>query len=210
MECFENLGSLSLWLEIHIFLGILGPILIIFHSALRFNGVIGLAFWFMVIVVISGIFGRVFFGQCFWNITKKFELLQDIDIFLEKDLKEASVSSNIVRRVMELRPPGFPNNYGVIKNLGQWRYIKKEASNLFLLIDEQYGNPGSEEYNVLQKWATDLVKRLREIRYISVLDLYLSILNKWVIIHKFFSYILFIIMVFHILVTVYWGYRWIL
>ena len=111
---------------------------------------------------------------------------------------------------MELRPPGFPNNYGVIRNLGQWRFIKKEAADLFMLIDEQYGNPGSEEYNVLQKWATDLVKRLREIRYISVLDLYLSILNKWVIIHKVFSYGLFFIMVFHILVTVYWGYRWIL
>ena len=35
IEKLECLGPLSLWLEIHIFLGILGPIFIIFHSALK-------------------------------------------------------------------------------------------------------------------------------------------------------------------------------
>ena len=40
VENLECLGSLSLWLEIHIFFGILGPIFILFHSALKFNGII--------------------------------------------------------------------------------------------------------------------------------------------------------------------------
>ena len=38
LECLEFLGPLSLWLEIHMFFGILGPVLIMFHSAFSFTG----------------------------------------------------------------------------------------------------------------------------------------------------------------------------
>ncbi|MGA1824370.1 MAG: hypothetical protein ACMUIP_06865 [bacterium] len=209
-EFFECMGTLSLWLEIHIFLGLLGPILIVFHTALKFNGVIGLGFWLMFIIVISGIFGKIFFGHCFWNITQKYELSQNIDFFVERDLHAASVHSSIIRRAMELTPPNFPSNFGLIKALKEWAYIKKEASRLFILIDKNYGDKGSEDYNELQKWATEVVSRLRQLRAVSILNIYLSILNNWVIVHKLISYVLFFIMALHIVLTVYWGYSWLL
>ncbi|MGA1870882.1 MAG: hypothetical protein ACMUJM_20290 [bacterium] len=209
-EVFECMGRLSLWLEIHIFLGLLGPILIVFHTALKFNGVIGLGFWLMFIIVISGIFGKIFFGHCFWNITKKYELAQNIDFFVERDLRAASVNSSIIRGAMELTPPNFPSDSGLIKALKEWAYIKKEASRLFILIDENYGDKGSEDYNELQKWATEVVSRLRQLRAVSILNIYLSVLNHWALVHKLFSYILFFIMALHVFLTVFWGYSWLL
>ncbi|MGA1867529.1 MAG: hypothetical protein ACMUJM_03170 [bacterium] len=206
LECF---GTLSMWLEIHIFLGILGPLLILFHSALKFNGIIGIAFWSMVIVVLSGIFGRVIFGYAFFNISKKYELLHTIDIFIEKDLREASVYSPVIKNVLELHHPGFPTSHGPIETFRQWTVIKREVNKLFAEIDERYGQAGAPDYEEIQRWATELIKRLREIDTISTLNLYLSILDKWVIIHKIFSYIMFIIMFLHIGVTLYWGYSWI-
>lgn len=210
LEKLESLGPLSLWLEIHIFLGILGPILIFFHSALKFGGLIGIGFWLMVIAVISGILGRTCFGKYFGNLTKRYELLHKIDIFLERDLKEASQNSPIIKRTMELKSSNFPSNLGIIAALREWAYIKKEKNNLMILIEKKYGNKGSEEHEILKKWATEVISRLDEISAVSALNLHLSILNKWLLIHEVCSYLLFLFLFIHVFVTMYWGYTWIL
>ncbi len=50
-------------LEFHIFLCTLGPILILFHTAFKFGGVVSVAFWSMVAVVASGVIGRFIYIQ---------------------------------------------------------------------------------------------------------------------------------------------------
>lgn len=209
IEKLECLGPLSLWLEVHIFLGILGPVFIIFHSAIKFNGLIGIGFWLMLIAVFSGIFGRVFFGHEFGNITKRYELLHKIDVFLEKDLKDASINSPVIKRAMEVKCSNFPTNLGIIASIKEWAYIKKEKNDLIMQIDEKYSDKSSEDYNALKKWATQVISRLREIRAVSGLNIELSILNRWVFIHEACSYILFVLLFVHVFVTIYWGYRWI-
>ena len=52
------LGRVTLWLEFHIFCGIFGPALITLHTSFKFNGLISVAYWSMVIVVLSGFVGR--------------------------------------------------------------------------------------------------------------------------------------------------------
>ncbi len=52
------MGSLPAWLEFHIFCGVLGPLLITLHTSLKFNGLISVAYWSMVLVVASGFVGR--------------------------------------------------------------------------------------------------------------------------------------------------------
>jgi hypothetical protein len=51
-------GSIQTWLQAHIFCGIVGPVLITFHTSFKFNGIIAVAFWLMVLVVLSGFVGR--------------------------------------------------------------------------------------------------------------------------------------------------------
>ncbi len=53
-----KLGSTSHWLEVHIFFGIVGPVLITFHTAFKFSGIISVAYWLMVAVWSSGFVGR--------------------------------------------------------------------------------------------------------------------------------------------------------
>ena len=50
---FHRLGSLSRWLDVHIFLGIVGPCLVVLHSAFKVGGLVALSFWSMVAVVVS-------------------------------------------------------------------------------------------------------------------------------------------------------------
>jgi hypothetical protein len=177
-----------------------------FHSAFALRGIVGVAFWLMVLVVISGIFGRVFSGYCFWGISRIYEPLHEIDLLIEKDLRNAGQISSVIKRIMDLKSPGFPCSCGLIETFQQWRFIKKETGCLLDLINEKYSDVHELE---LRTWADQLIKRLREIRSISVLDLSLALLSKWEIIHKVASYLLFFITLAHILVTSYWGYRWI-
>jgi hypothetical protein len=53
-----RVGSMRGWLETHIFFGIVGPVLITFHTAFKFNGLISVAYWMMVLVWSSGFVGR--------------------------------------------------------------------------------------------------------------------------------------------------------
>jgi hypothetical protein len=53
-----RLGILKYWLEFHIFLCTLGPIMVLFHTAFKFGGIVAVSFWSMVAVFLSGVIGR--------------------------------------------------------------------------------------------------------------------------------------------------------
>lgn len=54
----SKVGSMKGWLETHIFFGVVGPVLITFHTSFKFNGLISVAYWLMAIVWTSGFIGR--------------------------------------------------------------------------------------------------------------------------------------------------------
>lgn len=62
-KVLTRLGRLKYWLEFHIFLCSLGPVMILFHTAFKFGGIVSIAFWSMVAVVVSGIIGRYIYVQ---------------------------------------------------------------------------------------------------------------------------------------------------
>lgn len=63
VHALRRAGSLGLWLDLHIWCGITGPLLIVLHSALKVGGLIAIAFWSMVAVALSGVFGRFLYAQ---------------------------------------------------------------------------------------------------------------------------------------------------
>jgi hypothetical protein len=56
-------GTLSRWLDAHIYLGVVGPSLVVLHSTLKVQGLVALSFWSMVVVVASGVLGRYLYLQ---------------------------------------------------------------------------------------------------------------------------------------------------
>ena len=63
MKRLSRLGKLKHWLEFHIFLCTLGPILVLFHTSFKFGGLVAISFWSMVAVFASGIIGRFIYIQ---------------------------------------------------------------------------------------------------------------------------------------------------
>jgi hypothetical protein len=51
-------GAMSRWLDVHVAVALVLPVLTAVHASWRFGGVIGLGFWSMMVVCASGVVGR--------------------------------------------------------------------------------------------------------------------------------------------------------
>jgi len=56
-------GKMSAWLQFHIFMGLVGPFMVLLHSSWKFNGLAGASMLLTVIIVISGFIGRYIFTR---------------------------------------------------------------------------------------------------------------------------------------------------
>lgn len=56
-------GAMSRWMNAHVLAAFALPLLVAVHAAWRFRGVIGLGFWSMMVVWLSGIVGRYLYAR---------------------------------------------------------------------------------------------------------------------------------------------------
>ena len=56
-------GNSKHWLDVHVFMGLTAPLVVVLHSSFKFRGFAGIAFWIMVAVAISGVIGRYLYAQ---------------------------------------------------------------------------------------------------------------------------------------------------
>ena len=68
IDFFKRFGPITHWLDIHIYLGIWGPLLIILHSSFKVHGLIAVSFYSMLAVALSGVLGRYLYLQIPRNI----------------------------------------------------------------------------------------------------------------------------------------------
>lgn len=57
------LGRMSTWLKFHIYMGLVGPFMVLLHSSWKFNGLAGATTLLTAIIVISGFIGRYIFTR---------------------------------------------------------------------------------------------------------------------------------------------------
>ena len=63
MSSFRIVANARLWFDFHMMAGTVGPLFIVLHSALKLDNWVSIAFWCMIIVVISGVIGRYLYTQ---------------------------------------------------------------------------------------------------------------------------------------------------
>lgn len=61
LPIMQGKGRLDAWLDYHIFCGLFGPTLIIFHTDFKVGGLVAISFWSMMISATSGVVGRYFY-----------------------------------------------------------------------------------------------------------------------------------------------------
>ena len=75
----QHVGSARTWLEVHIFCGLTGPLILVFHSAFLTNNLVAVVTaWSTLIVVLAGVAGRYMYSQLPRNIYGKEISLADL------------------------------------------------------------------------------------------------------------------------------------
>jgi hypothetical protein len=206
----SRLGRLKYWLEFHIFLCVLGPVMILFHTAFKFGGIVSVSFWSMVVVVASGVIGRYIYLQIprtmegrELSLNEVRQIKDNVNVTIKNRYKldEGSYSAilsytqsntlylhgNIVFRMIRRYFVDFKRIKGLKRTLKKNKLSKTGISGIIRLIKKEISLN-----NKLQRLQT--MQRL---------------FKYWHIVHLPFALIMLVIMIIHVGITLAFGARWI-
>ncbi len=204
-------GRLKHWLEFHIFLCSLGPVMILFHTAFKFGGLVSVSFWSMVAVVASGVIGRFIYIQIPRTIEGRELSLNEIKSMKSNvdDLLSGNVALNAngqeaILQAITLNEHSGSEGHGLSGIFGQYFEDPKHVRQIREVM--RFNNISSGD-------AARIIKMVRQEmvlnRRIERLQTMRQLFKYWHVAHLPFALIMLIIMVIHVGVTLAFGYRWI-
>jgi hypothetical protein len=206
----SRVGVLKYWLEFHIFLCTIGPVLILYHTTFKFGGIVAVSFWSMIAVVISGVIGRYIYIQIprtiegremslnelnsmkinfYTELENRFHIDSDIIGWLNTALLDKSSLSegNLLMRIFKrIR---FENR--IIRQL-RFKLKTKDIS--------------KKNFKKIIRLIKEEIILSRRIAWLSTMQDYL---RYWHVAHLPFALIMLVIMIIHVIVAVLFGYKWI-
>lgn len=209
---FVRIGALKYWLELHIFLCSVGPILVLYHTAFKFGGIVSVSFYSMIAVVISGVIGRFIYVQIPRTLqgqTLNYSELRKMNEEMNKKLRdEYSLSEALILKMEEFISIDDYKNVGFIQTLSTFTkdYFAKRKFFNSLKNELKTANLSSESLHEVVKVAK---KKLLLQRRIGMLSSMQKFFKYWHILHLPFAIIMLIIMLIHVVVTILFGYTWI-
>lgn len=210
VRAMSRWGLLKHWLEFHIFLCTLGPILILFHTSFKFGGIVAISFWSMVAVFLSGIIGRFIYIQIPRSIEgRELSLAEvqamrtNIGIILGESYNLDKENLNILVDFTRKRVRIYHNNpvkrifTQIIENRKTIRQVKEVLKKNKLSRTEQK--------NVLTLVNHEIQLNRRIERLVTMQNLF----KYWHVAHFPFAIVMIVIMLIHVAVTIVFGYHWI-
>jgi len=207
-----NFGYLKHWLEFHIFLCTVGPMLVLYHTSFKFGGIVSVSFWSMVLVVLSGVVGRFIYLQIPRSIQG-----QELSISEMNSMKDKLASR--VREVLS----EDSSTYAEFERISSADHYKsfRLSTSIGFFIWEQFnvrrvmksfkkrlkllGMTKSEREELMKAAKSEIVIARR----IALLRTSQKLFHMWHIFHLPFAIAMFAIMIIHVAVTIIFGYKWI-
>ncbi|MEW6510544.1 MAG: hypothetical protein AB1428_06235 [Bacteroidota bacterium] len=213
VRALANLGRIKYFLEFHIFLCLLGPILVVYHTTFKIGGLVAVSFWSMTAVVLSGLAGRYFYIQLPKGIQGNELSITDLQKENEKLAESLSrrfrLSADFIKWIDAIAsPPKEPAkmslfeviNFFVINDITRRGKLRTIFSRL-----EQRGL----HVHVVRQFRTLATRRAILTRRIAFLEQFRQIFHYWHVVHLPFSIVMFIILFIHVGVAVAFGYTWV-
>ena len=202
-----RLGKLTHWLEFHIFCGILGPVLITFHTSFKFNGIVSVAYWSMLLVVASGFVGRYLFVRIPKTIRGQELTYAEVEqraVELRTSLLETSLPPALVALVDAFEARAIPARgsdpgwrgivFGEFKLRAQIALLRRQIRRAGVAPDELHT-------------VIDLIgERAVLLRRLAYLKKTRRLFELWHIFHRPLAYVMLVIVAIHVATVVYLGY----
>jgi hypothetical protein len=205
-----RIGILKHWLEFHIFLCTLGPILILFHTSYKFGGLVAISFWSMVVVFFSGIIGRFIYIQIPRSIEGRELSLNEVREMKNDVAAILRNSNNLDEESFKIITDSIKKKVGIYHKSIIIRYFRKYLDDRRSLravkVLLKKNQLPKDECNKILSLVNDDIKLNRRIERLDTMQNYLK---YWHVVHLPFALVMFIIMFIHIAVTILFGYRWV-
>jgi hypothetical protein len=201
----RRLGPLSRWLDVHICLGVFGPLLVVLHSSFKVQGLVALSFWSMVVVALSGVLGRYLYLQI--PRTRAGEELALAE--LEAEDRELSSQLRVRFRLDEAQLAsldalvGVPGRTGLIGGFAR------------LVTDDLRLRSGLRQFArscravprpVVREFERVVREKAQVRRRILLWDRVHELFHYWHVLHKPFALVMYLFMIVHVAVALATGY----
>jgi hypothetical protein len=206
-----KLGKLKYWLQVHIFLCTLGPFLILLHSTFRVGGLVAIAFWSMVLVVASGIFGRYLYVRLPKTLQGTFLSLEAIEkrreeAFSALEARE-SLDGSLLAKLSDRIRPEKPRSLPHALFLGlRWDFTRRRREREIRSLLK--GSGGSEA--IRREMVTLALEEARLGAQVSLLEPFRRLFRYWHVFHLPLAIVMFLILAVHVTVAILFGYAWVL
>jgi hypothetical protein len=209
-QFLARFGRLKYWLEFHIFLCSLGPVMILFHTAFKFGGIVSISFWSMVAVVASGVIGRFIYIQIPRTIEGRELSLNevkqsrtDVGEILRGSYQLDETIYNSMLASISIQPQNREGNFltGLVSKYFEDKKIIRDAKKT--LRQNNLSRKDVKQVTSLLKNEVSLNNRIERLQTMQKLFKY------WHVAHLPFAIIMLIIMVIHVGITLAFGYTWI-
>jgi hypothetical protein len=210
LRALWKLGSLSLWLEFHIILCLVGPVLVVYHTTFKAGGVAAISLWSMLSVAGSGIIGRFLYVLIPRNI-RGAELTSD-ELGQRMDaLRSSLLATEAGARAMTIIEEQFKNVttpvtlLETVSTMFQLHGIRtKTLKQIESSLHRRQMDPRLTRE--IKENATERVSLYQKAILLKQVE---RIFFYWHAIHLPFTVIMFITLAAHVTVAYMLGYRWI-
>jgi hypothetical protein len=208
----KGMGTAKAWLEVHLFCGIVGPVLVTLHTTLKFNGIISAAYWSMVIVMLSGFVGRFLFVRIPRSIRGNEMTRTELDasaVELREEISRSVSSKYMLERIQRVEREAVPTG-GADLSLFNLLFGEVALSRKLRGLDRELEGAGlaaDKRAEVIQLTA----ERSMLLRKIAYLERTKKLFAMWHVFHLPLVYLLLVIAAAHITLALYMGYvpfRW--
>jgi len=202
----KKLGGIEAWYYFHLIGGIFGPILIVFHSSFQLKSVnSSVALISMVLIVLSGMFGRYIYTRIGYNLHRKLLSIKNTETALIESIRKYQSDKVVIieKRLSEFSlaclsgPKVFfrlPLKLLAIRAAGANCYVKV-SEDLSVMLQQIAQNSGWSVNAYKKLFAAEkqlLRKHINLVVEIAKIHHYERLLVRWRVLHIPLLYILLI------------------
>ncbi len=205
-----NLGALSRWLEVHIVLCLIGPILVVYHTTFKAGGIAAISLWSMLSVAASGIIGRFLYVQIPHNIKGKELTAEELNQELD-GLRETLLTTSEGTAAIALIDEAFRNVELPARLAGaasSFLALRRQQHRTMHQVSALLGRSPLSSH-ALHEIRANASARITLLRKTIILRQVERLFFYWHAIHLPFTVIMFITLAAHVTVAYLLGYRWI-
>lgn len=214
VSLLADVGNIGTFLQFHILLCLLGPVLVLYHTTFKFGGLVAVGFWSMTAVVASGFVGRYFYRHIPRNIEGHELSVKELQARRESLLQalrtQYHVSDAILATIEIIEPKSSERQDAGFGSL-VWSLLSTDMLRpRRVAVLRSILKDASVREGMLKEIVRLADERIVLKQRINVLEKVHQAFHYWHVIHVPFSITLFAILAIHVGVAIAFGYTWIL